>query len=466
MARSPSYGVISSHLKALSEAKKLLRALAQTSSIKKINDALGKDSELCLVGGTVRDVILGVDKCDLDLASKLHPQAARERLENAAIKVVDTGIKHGTITAVMQDGNVEITTFRKPGARESSEFSDSIEEDLGGRDFAINAIAYRIDSDALIDPSEGYKDLAGGTLKAVGDPAARFEEDPLRILRMIRFGPAQARKVDAGTLQAAIERRELLKNVSIERVRMELEKILLSPFAGHAVREMRAAGLIELIIPELTESYDFEQNRFHIEDVFEHTLTVLDNAPQTLRLRLAALLHDIGKPRSLSIDETGTRRFYNHERISAEMSKVILKRLRFSNDDIEAVCDLVRLHMRPIDCGPPGVRRLMRDLGDNFEDWREIKIADYPPIMEMEEFKERLAQFDRMVESERERLARSGGSTLAVDGNDLIALGIKPGPALGRILKALESVVIEDPELNVKDLLLERAKELISSFEN
>ncbi len=374
---------------------------------------------------------------------------------------MESGIKHGTVTAVIEGVHVELTTLRKTYPY-STEFSDSIEEDVSARDFTINAIAYDPYSDCLIDPTNGLQDLQGGIVRAVGDPNHRFLEDPLRLLRMIRFGPAEGRVIDPRTSDQAQKHLASLEKVSVERVQHELKRILTSNFPAPSVRMMLDLGILAVILPELLPMVGFEQNQFHTENVFDHTMTVLAAAPPTAPLRFAALFHDTGKPHTLSLGENGERHFYLHEKVSAELCIQALRRLKFSHDEIDTISLLVRHHMRPLECGPPGLRRIMRDLGPHFDQWRQLKIADAPPVMDKAEFHTRLSAFDHMVCEEHARRAKTERK-LAVDGNDLIALGFTPGIALGMTLKQLEEVVLDNPEENAREPLLERARKLLKS---
>lgn len=456
---SQNHGKPSSKNWDLTSPSKTLRELCATPTIKKIIQELGPDSDAYLVGGTVRDAILGMGEADIDLATKLAPLEVKNRLLHAGIKVVETGLQHGTVLAVIDDRSIEITSFRVPGDPQS--IGTSIEQDLGGRDFTINAMAFSPSSGELLDPFGGVEDLKQNLIRAVGDPRQRFEEDPLRILRMVRFGAAQGRTVDPATVEVGKRLITSLKNVSVERIRLELEKMLTSAHPVEALRELRRIGALDLILPEMMPTYEFEQNKFHIHDVYEHTLWVIGRAPNNLIVRLAALFHDLGKPDTLSVDEDGQRHFYKHELLSADLAEKVMTRLRFSNDQIEAVKTLVRHHMRPLDCGSPGVRRILRDLGEHFEAWLQLKSADAPPVMPEPEFEAVKAQFLAMVETERTRAKGSVFGPLAIDGNDLIALGMKSGRDLGAVLKALEEEVIEAPERNEKDYLMTRAKEMI-----
>lgn len=461
MAESRSHGITSSSPTNTASSPELrLQKLASSSRLKKLIQALGADSKLVIVGGAVREAFVSGREVDLDLATAYPPEKVRALLEKKKIQTYETGLQHGTITAVVEHENIEITTFRRI-RNDQAEYSDSLAEDLSFRDFTINAIAFDPATGKVIDPLGGIDDLTKNILRACGEARARFAEDPLRVMRMARFGPADGRKIEEKTALAAKEAAPLLEKISVERIRQELEKLIMRPNAGAGVRALSEFNILQYVLPELLPSVGFEQNKFHYEDVFEHTLTVLDAADFDLTVRLAALFHDIGKPASLTIGEEGNRHFYLHEEIGARICKDAMRRLRFSNQRINAVSQLVRLHMRPIDCGPAGVRRLMRDLGDNFENWKKLKRADYPPVMEKEEFEKRYQSFIALVESEKERLARTNQKTLAVDGNDLIELGEKPGKRLGNILKFLENLVIENPDLNNRSVLLERAAEII-----
>ncbi len=462
MAKSLSPGIRSSNSrrKLKTKSERALNHLANSELIQTVYSALGEKSKLHLVGGTVRNIILGKTAGDLDLTCVLKPQQSRPLLTKAGLRVVDTGIQHGTLTIVHRGQTLELTTFRKPAKHNKNSYSTKIETDLSGRDFTINAIAFCLSQRRIIDPYKGRRDLKLKKLCAVGDAAKRFKEDPLRILRMLRFGTAEKRRIDKRTLLAAARLAPLLRKVSIERVRVELEKILLAPDAAGAFRKIKELGLLPYTFPELSACVDFEQNKFHIHDVFEHTLWVLKRSPAKLETRLAALFHDMGKPDSLSVDEQGQRHFFCHELLSEKICRKRMKALRFSKKLTERVCRVVRHHMRPLECGPTGARRIVRDLAEDFSLWRELKMADAPPRTSSKEFKKALKKFDKLVRTENERLAQSGGSKLAVNGYDLMGIGIKPGVGMGQILKQLEELVLEQPNLNEKPLLLKAAEDL------
>jgi tRNA nucleotidyltransferase (CCA-adding enzyme) len=460
MATSLTPGKTSSALSKLAE-------LSSQSSIRKLFTALNNDSSLHIVGGAVRDAILNKEIKDIDLTTKLRPEDVSSALAKAGIRWEPTGIEHGTILAVVDEEPIEITTFRRAGAARIETgpkiFSETIEEDLAGRDFTINALAFNILSQSIVDPFGGLADLEHKIIKCVGDPIARFKEDPLRILRMARFGPALGRTIDQKTFKAATQTKDQIKSVSQERIRDEFIKIICNQFPGNALRELRQIGALDIILPEIIPSYDFEQNDFHRFDVFEHTLAVLDNAPSSPLLRLSAVFHDLGKPATLSVGEDGRRHFYKHEIESTHLTKQALKRLRCSNKLIHDVSLLVRYHMRPLNCGPAAVRRLIKDLGPLLEPWMEFKVADsLGAKVTPSDINAAIGNFKKMLE---EQLKKGDFLTLAIDGDDLKQLGVSEGPIIGNIINSLRDIVIAEPANNTREYLLTLVKEKFISSE-
>ena len=342
-------------------------------------------------------------------------------------------------------------------------FSDSIEQDLSGRDFTINAIAYSVDDGELLDPFHGLDDLKAKRLKTVGSALDRFKEDALRILRMVRFGSAAGFTITKDVTDAAKALGENLKDISPERIKDELSKILVSDFPAFAFETLKECDLFKYIIPEIIPSIGFEQNEFHIHDVYGHTLDVIESTPPNLTLRLTALFHDLGKPATFSIGDDGRRHFYCHEQVSVEICKTVMQRLKFSNAEIQRVALLVAEHMRPINCGPAGVRRLFRDLGDAFDEWLLFKYADMPPAMSETEFEGLMSGFKELVAAERQKMQQPEYGKLALNGDDVLRLGVPAGPEVGKILKRLEECVIEDPSLNTKEKLEEILEGIIKS---
>jgi tRNA nucleotidyltransferase (CCA-adding enzyme) len=442
------------------EAEAALCKIAASSSLHTLFDTL-KPAQLFLVGGSVRNAFFDDSLTDLDLATDLTPQLIRERCVARGLRVIETGIEHGTVLVVLNETHIELTTFRVPADRTTQINAHDITTDLSGRDFTINAIAFCLSTKTLIDPFNGIKDLESLELRAVGDPQTRFNEDPLRILRMIRFGPAQGRSVDRNTLEAATATAPRLEAVSVERIKQELEKILMSPCPAAGVIALRDIEALVWTIPELQPAVGFEQNRYHIHDVFDHTMAVLDRAPHNPILRWAALFHDIGKPYTLSVDDSGERHFYLHELSSTELSWKRMEHLKFSHEEMKRISAIVRHHMRPLNCGPAGVRRLIRDLGDDLELWRTFKDADSSPTVALDETTKTAQAFDALLEAERRKMATPSYGKLAVNGDDLKALGVAPGPLMGRILKQLEEVIIDDPQKNSREALFKLAKKLV-----
>ena len=463
MGRSPTPGTSSCNpQRSLKEAEAHLRSLASGEPLPTLIKAL-TPGENYLVGGSVRDAFIVGAETDFDLATSLNASEVKARCEALGIRVIDTGIQHGTVLAVIEETHIEVTTFRVPSSRDIHNTARDIQTDLSGRDFTINALAFDLKENRIIDPYNGVADLLSGTVRAVVSAEERFVEDPLRILRMIRFGDAQGRSIEESTLRAASKHAPLLASVSCERIKGELDKILLSPFPHRAIRRIHEIGALPYTIPELIPAVGFEQNKFHIHDVFEHTLWVLERTPANVTLRWSAIFHDVGKPHTLSIDPEGGRHFYSHEMVSFDLSKTRMRELRFSHDDSRAIGAIVRHHMRPLDCGAAGVRRLIRDLGGLLPLWREFKSADAPPTIPHEEFLKTASRFDELLSSEMKKMERPSYGKLAVTGEDLITLGVKPGPRMGSLLKELEELVIEDPSINTKERLvaeaLKRAKE-------
>ncbi|MCB0334641.1 MAG: HD domain-containing protein [Bdellovibrionales bacterium] len=449
-------------MKSKSELLHNLGQIQASETIQKIVQAL-PNTEIFLVGGSIRERATHDEPTDLDLASRLRPEEVIPLLKTAGMRVVETGIEHGTITIVVDEQNIELTTFRLPGPRKQSQFSDSIEIDLAGRDFTVNAMAYSLANSTLLDPYNGLSDLAQGIIRAVNNASDRVSEDPLRILRAIRFGPAQGRTLEDSLLSAIKDKGELLTSVSVERIQNELNRILVSPCAGSALRSLETLGLLPLVLPELVDSVNCEQNEFHIEDVFSHTLTVVDRAEPELALRLAAMFHDAGKPETLSVDEQGRRHFYKHESASRQLSEAWMKRLKYSKNMTQQVSTLVELHMRPLDCGPTGVRRIIRDTGELFDLWLALKRADKSPTMSDADFQEQYNKFLALVAEERSRPVGSPYAALAVTGDDLKTLGLKEGVGIGKMLALLQELVLDNPDLNTKERLLREATTLLES---
>lgn len=444
----------------------LLDSLAQDERFIIVRSALGADSKLYFVGGCVRDAAMGLAPQDIDLATVLAPDEVRRRLERAGIRVAPTGLKHQTVLAVPIVGadGIEITTFRTAHMRPEGGVlqSNSIEEDLHYRDFTINAIAYDPRENKLIDPCAGLGALQRKTIAAVGDCRERFREDPLRAIRMVRFACALQFEIEPETLKAAHEFCEPVRGIAIERIRLEFDKIICSPQPARGLQLLYDLGVLPIILPEIARFVGFEQNDFHQWDLFTHTLHVVEGTEPQRVLRLAALFHDVGKPDTLSIGpEDGNRHFYLHDSVGAKLTEEILTRFRYPNETVAEVVTLVKLHMRPLSAGSAGLRRLLRDCGELYPTWRNLKIADtLATKVDPEIFREELAAFDQNIEKVQTESTVHPFAHLAISGRDLIELGLEPGPSFGDILRALHEKVLDDPTLNTKETLLRLVSEI------
>ena len=416
--------------------------------------------EAFVVGGSVRDLILGKTPHDYDVGTNAKPEKIEEIFNT--FKTIPIGKEYGTIIVVQKEGNIEVTTYRIEGkyldGRRPSEvrFSNKIEEDLSRRDFTINAMAYNKNL-GLIDLFNGRLDLEKKIIRTVGNPRERFSEDYLRILRGVRFATQLGFKLENKTHISCKEMSHLLANISAERIREELFKILLSNRPSYGLKLMNDLDILDIILPELKATVGFEQhNPNHDKDVFEHSLCVLDGVTDVLEIRLAALLHDIGKPHTLTIDEKGIGHFYGHEKVSVDLTSDILIRLKCSNDIIKDVTLLISEHMtKGRSMKAKGLKRLISRVGENMIiQLMDLQISDRmcTNILADVEFlenrkKDILQILDRNEPYEKKQLA--------IDGNDILNLGYEQGIIIGDILDYLMEKVISNSELNNKEKLIE-----------
>ena len=429
--------------------------------------------QVYLVGGAVRDMIRGKDIHDWDLATDAPPEEVTNIVRRAGGKVIPTGIKHGTVTVLYKKHNIEVTTFRletdyTDGRRpDKVEFSTDIKEDLSRRDFTMNAIALRLPDGEIVDPFNGTNDIKAGIIRCVGNADDRFNEDGLRPLRAVRFSAQLGFEIDKTTLDAIPGALSVSAKVSWERVRDEIDKILASsPPLGkpsRGFRLMEKTGLLNLFLVELAACRGVEQKGFHQFDVLDHSLLACDYAAEknySREVRLAALLHDIGKPSVRKMDESGVWTFYRHEEIGASMCHKILRRLRYSSEVIDNVCHLVKEHMfcYTEEWSNSAVRRFIARAGESaLEDLYRLRRADAFALAGKEIEPMNLTALADRVEK---ILAEDHAFTikdLAVSGNDLMAIGIESGKTMGIILKELLETVLDDPAQNTKEKLLEIA---------
>jgi len=405
------------------------------------------------VGGCVRDALLGLTPQDYDLCTQALPGQIRETFSHC--RLVLAGEKHGTVTVVLPEGAVEITTFRLEGDYTDSrhpgwvKFVSRVDSDLSRRDFTVNAMAFS-PTRGLQDPFGGQEDLRQRRLRAVGEPERRFSEDALRILRGVRFSARYGLTPEPETLAAMFRLAPGLDSLARERVFDELSKLL--PLLTRDLL-LRFFPILSQVIPELAPMAGFDQkNPHHDADLLTHTARVVEAVPPTPALRWAALLHDVGKPGTFTLDEKGIGHFYGHAGLGADMAEAVLRRLKAPTSLREQVSLLIRLHMNPLE---PDKKLLRRALGkhgaETVEALLALQQADIAGPGSDIDFEEIRALI-------REILAEADCLTLrqlAVKGSDLLALGIPPGPALGRCLEALLAQVQNEALPNEKQALLE-----------
>jgi tRNA nucleotidyltransferase (CCA-adding enzyme) len=435
--------------------------------------AAGKRS--WIVGGCVRDLLLGREVADWDLCTDATPN----ELMRVFPRAVPTGIEHGTVTVVIKGKHYEVTTLRgettySDGRRpDSVHFVDDIVADLARRDFTFNAIAIDPLDGHVIDPFEGQRDLAARVLRAVGDPVQRFSEDGLRVLRAARFVATLEVELEPATRGAIGPTLDTYRKVSHERVRDEWVKTMKARRPSRAFDVMRETGILAVTCPELLEGVGMEQNRFHAFDVWRHVMECMDGCAGDPILRIAALLHDVGKPRTRAFsDKTNDYTFYNHEQVGAELCEPICVRLKLSNDERARIVHLVRHHLffYTDEWTDATVRRWIRRVGrERLEDLYALNEADVRAKGEsvgkdVASDLSGLAALKAHVDKVLAQGAALSTRDLHVNGRDLMGeLGLSPGPILGELLDGLLELVTTDPDLNQREALLERAREMLKS---
>lgn len=438
-----------------------------------------------VVGGCTRDYLRGIAPSDWDIATSATPEQVQSIFENLHIKTFYENL-FGTVGVAFPINKskkepsyeiIEITTFRSESGYSDSrhpnevKWSETIEEDLQRRDFTINTLAIKPAKDSkkliIIDLFDGQTDLKNQIIRAVGNPQERFNEDALRMLRAIRFKTTLGKgwTIEENTWQAILKNNKLLAKISNERIRDELIKIINSPNAAAGIEDLRLSGLLAFILPELLEGYEVSQNKHHIYDCYRHNLECLAYAAKKgfdFPIRLAALLHDIGKPRAKR-GEGKDATFYNHEMIGAKMTQKIMQRLHFPNKEAEKIVILVRYHLfyyNVDEVKEASIRRLIKNVGrENIEDLLKIRMADRigSGCPKAEPYKLRHLQY--MID----KVSRDPVSVkmLKINGQDIMEqLKIEPGPKIGQILDILLEEVLKEPKNNTKKFLKDKVKEL------
>lgn len=413
--------------------------------------------QLYLVGGAVRDCLMGKDVHDYDFATNAKPEDVQKIFRHT----IPVGLEHGTVLVLFQNEEFEVTTFRNA----DNTFANSINEDLKCRDFTINAFAYDISNGKIIDLFDGKKDLKNKMICAVDNPTARIQEDPLRMLRACRFAAILEFYIEPKTIDAIKENVQLIQNVSAERIRDELCKLMTAAKPSCGLELMRTTGLLDIILPELMEGFGFEQNRFHKYDVYYHNVYSCDNAPASnLEVRIAALLHDVAKPRTSheKANDDGNS-FYNHEIIGSRMAGRILKRLKFSTAQISHIKHLIKHHMfyYTKEWTDGAVRRFIRNVGaENLEDLFLLRDADRNGNGSKTGIPKAFIDFQDKIREIMEIDSALKVTDLDINGRDLIEnFQMKQGPIIGEVLNYLLELVLDEPELNKHELLMEKAKE-------
>ena len=431
-----------------------------------------------VAGGAVRDIVLGKKPHDYDIATSARPEETIELLRKAGIRYFDNAARHGTVTAVTEEGNVEITTFREDGyysdlrRPDDVVFKASIDDDVRRRDFTINAM-YMDRNGQIHDPSGGIEDCDRKLIRAVGNAGERFGEDALRILRALRFCSRLGFDIESDTLRAMEEHSGELGKISAERIAAELTGIVTGKYASMAIRT--GWRIMSVIIPEIGICRGFDQrSEYHDRDVLEHTLDVLDMIPfqegtgKDPGLAMAALFHDLGKPQCFKLDENGTGHMKGHPLISTVIADRVLSELRYSRQFITEVCLLVKLHDTFIEADRIKVHKFMCRYPDDILNKLKVLqradiLAHAPPGLTR---LERLEELNAISEELKASGAVFDIKDLKISGNDIIELGVKPGPDVGRILSKLFEHYVDEKCYNNKESLINEAKKLISAETN
>jgi len=427
-----------------------------------INTLINNGYEAYIVGGCVRDSILQKHPKDWDITTKANPEEVIKLFD----KVVLTGLKHGTVTVMLNKEAYEVTTYRTDGEYEDNRhpkevrFVSSLKEDLARRDFTINAMAYN-EKDGLVDYFGGIQDLNNEIIKTVGEPKKRFNEDALRMLRAIRFSAQLDFKIDENVLVTIKILKDNIKNISKERIREEFNKTLLSN--PRKIEILKECEMLEYIMPGINKLYNFEQNNsYHVYDLYNHTLLAAQAIEPILHLRLTMMLHDFGKVKTKTTDESGVSHYYAHAIESVEIAQSILRWLKYDSDTINKVLILIKYHDSTLK-SKLSVKRMLNKIGEDLlKDLIKVKRADIlaqNPIYA----KERLLNLIS-VESKLDLIITQNEcfnlKDLSINGGDLINLGFNKGKEIGETLNYLLELVIQKPKLNEKEELINIAKKM------
>ena len=440
----------------------LINALDEKPFLKEVSTSYQDAGfEIYLVGGAVRDGILGIETNDFDFTTNASPEDSLGLLKKKGYKTTEIGKAFGTIETTIEKCSIHITTYRedtygKDSRKPEVQTSNSLDTDLSRRDFTINALAYDMNKNEIIDPYSGLKDLSEGIIRTPDSPDISFSDDPLRMLRACRFISTHGFTPNNDVFEAITKNLERIEIVSIERIRDELTKLLTGKNPSLGIKAFVESGLSQLIMPELDElKIEVDPNHHH-KDVYEHTMVVVDRVSPTLISRMSALLHDIGKPKTKGI-ENGKVHFRHHEVVGAKMSKQIMKRLKYDKRTISDVALLVENHLRPhtfkMGWTDSAVRRYIIDAGDLMSELNELVRADIT-TKNKEKYEEINKYLDEMEVRIKEVTEKEELSKLRppISGDEIMEMfNLEPGPVVGKIMKALYEQRINDGEVSKEE---------------
>jgi tRNA nucleotidyltransferase (CCA-adding enzyme) len=445
-----------------------------TSSLpQQVNNAIRllKDNgfEAYCVGGCVRDMVMNKEPHDYDITTNAAPDEMKRVFDG--FRVIETGIKHGTLTVISDGMPLEITAYRVDGEYldnrhpETVTFSRELKDDLSRRDFTVNTLCYNED-EGIIDLFGGIEDINNKTIRCVGEPDKRFSEDALRIIRALRFAAVLGFEIEPETAKSILTNKDLLSNIAIERIRDEFTKLICADKVYGLLNEYHT--VIEVFLPEISALRGCGQNTpYHIYDVFEHTLRAVEGIENDKTLRLTMLLHDIAKPVCKKTDENGQDHFKGHAFVGSGEALNILKRLRYDNKTVDKVCKLIAIHSLPVPNTKAEAKHFLNEHGvENSLDFIKVRFADLSAKANPHCQDERLERFRGFIDEIITNNECFTLSQLEVNGNDLKETGITNGKAINRVLSVLLTEVMEESIENKKEALLKRANEYAKTDSN
>ena len=418
-----------------------------------------KGFQCYVVGGSVRDMLMGITPKDYDLTTNAKPEEILEIFRE--YKTFDNGIKHGTVSVIIEGEVFEITTYRIDGDYidcrhpQNVEFTSSLKEDLSRRDFTVNAMAYN-PKEGLIDYFEGKRDVEYKAIRCVGEADVRFKEDALRILRALRFASVYNFSIEYNTFNAILENKKLLNNISKERVSKEFSQILCGECCDYILRSFK--DVVAVVIPEISSMFNFQQNNpNHNKTLWKHTVSSVKNIENDDVLRMTMLFHDIGKPMSQKIDDNGYSIYNGHERVGEAISREVLTRLKYPNNFIDTVSFLIRNHSLNIKADKVIIKKILKNMGEEkFCLLLKVQRADIlaQSSYKREEKLQNLCKVQELLDEIIKNKECYSLETLNVSGSDLIHSGITEGKTIGETLNRLLNLVIEGKCSNTKEDLL------------